>query len=173
MFGAISLYESASTAVTQGQSCQGMIWAKFHSLLLSLLFHFCYPLDSLSPIDGAKLSGLTFEAAIGNEHSISRLGSVTPANLRNILYGAEVGNKESLYFFGLLKLYGISVPRDEQVASDSFRKAGDLGHPEAATALGTMLSNGIGGRKDYSAAVTAFRTGIQLGDKNALWLLGK
>ena len=150
-----------------------MIWATFPYFLLGLLFHLCSPLDSLSLIDGAKLSGLTFEAAIGNEHSISRIGSVTPENLRNILYGVESGNKESLYFFGLLKLYGISVLRDEQVASDSFRRAGDLGHPEAATALGTMLSNGIGGRKDYSAAVIAFRIGIQLGDRNALWLLGK
>ena len=150
-----------------------MIWITFPYILLGLLFHLCCPLDSLSLIDGTKLSGLTFEAAIGNEHSISRIGSVTPENLRNILYGVESGNKESLYFFGLLKLYGISVPRDEQVASDSFRRAGDLGHPEAATALGTMLSNGIGGRKDYSAAVIAFRIGIQLGDRNALWLLGK
>lgn len=142
------------------------------TVALSLLLRHCFAID-VSLVDGTRLSDLTFSTAIGREHSISHTGSVSPENLRNILYGVETGNRESLYFFGLLKLYGISVPKDELLASTSFKRAGDLGHPEAATALGTMMLNGIGMMKDYSGAVTALRTGIQLGDKNALWLLGK
>lgn len=145
----------------------------FLYVLLGLLIRSCYPLDSLSLIDGTRLSDLTFNSAIGREHLVAHSGAVTPENLRNILFGVETNNKESLYFFGLLKLYGISVMKDVHAASDSFKRAGDLGHPEAATALGTMLLKGIGVKKDYSAAVAAFRMGIKLGDKNALWLLGK
>lgn len=133
-----------------------------------------HSLESLSMIDGTRLSHLTFHSVIGSEHSLTpHTGSITQENLRNILNGVEFENIQSLYFFGILKLYGISVPKDEQVAANSFKRAGELGHPEAATALGTMLMNGMGVQKDYSAAVAAFRMGIALEDQNALWLLGK
>lgn len=124
-------------------------------------------------VDGIRLGDVSLDSFIGSEHSLSSTKSVSPDNLRNILHGVEAENVESTYFFGLLKLYGISVPMDAVVACESFRKAGDLGHALAATAHGTMLSNGMGVPKDHSAAVLAFRKGIQLGDKNAMWLLGK
>lgn len=131
-------------------------------------------LDSSSLVDGTGLSLFTSSSVIGNGHySTLQTGSITQENLQNVLNGVESENMQSLYYFGILKLYGISVPKDERVAANSFRRAGELGHPEAATALGTMLMNGMGVQRDYSAAVAAFRLGIALEDKNALWLLGK
>ena len=141
--------------------------------IVGLRLHCCICLQSSILADGTVLGDISFGSVIGSEHSLSKTESVSPENLRNILHGVESGNKESFYFFGLLKLYGISVPIDAVVACESFRKAGNLGHALAATAHGTMLSNGIGVPQDYSAAVLAFRLGIQLGDKNAMWLLGK
>ena len=139
--------------------------------IVNLLLYRCICLQYSTLVDGT--GDTSFGSVIGWEHSLSNTKTVSPENLRNILHGVEVGNKESIYFFGLLKLYGISVPIDAVVACESFRKAGNLGHALAATAHGTMLSNGIGVLHDHSAAVLAFRLGIQLGDKNAMWLLGK
>lgn len=52
---------------------------------------------------------------------------------------------DSLYFLGLLKLYGISVSPDAAKALEYMRKAAELRHLEAMAALGVMLLHGRGG----------------------------
>jgi len=51
---------------------------------------------------------------------------------------------DSLYFLGLLKLYGISVSPDAGKALEYMRKAAELRHLEAMAALGVMLLHGRG-----------------------------
>lgn len=51
---------------------------------------------------------------------------------------------DSLYFLGLLKLYGISVSPDASKALEYMRKAAELRHLEAMAALGVMLLHGRG-----------------------------
>lgn len=51
---------------------------------------------------------------------------------------------DSLYFLGLLKLYGISVSPDAVKALELMRKAAELRHLEAMAALGVMLLHGRG-----------------------------
>lgn len=52
---------------------------------------------------------------------------------------------DSLYFLGLLKLYGISVSPDAAKALEYMRKSAELRHLEAMAALGVMLLHGRGG----------------------------
>lgn len=54
------------------------------------------------------------------------------------------GRVDSLYFLGLLKLYGISVAPDAGKALEYIRKAAELRHHEAMAALGVMLLHGGG-----------------------------
>ena len=98
---------------------------------------------------------------------------VTQETLQKIMKGIENGNKENMYFYGLLKLYGISLAKDEVVAATYFYKAAVLGYKEAVTAYGVMLMTGVGVKKDNNEAKKWFRNGISLGDMNAHWLLGK
>lgn len=51
---------------------------------------------------------------------------------------------DSLYFLGLLKLYGISVSLDAVKALELMRKAAELRHLEAMAALGVLLLHGRG-----------------------------
>lgn len=51
---------------------------------------------------------------------------------------------DSLYFLGLLKLYGISVSPDAAKALEYMRKAAELRHLDAMAALGVMLLHGRG-----------------------------
>ena len=110
----------------------------------------------------------------GGGHGLTaETATISSDSLQRILVGVENGKKESYYFFGLLKLYGISLPKDVEVAAQYFRKASDHGHAEGATAAGVMYLTGVGVQKDYAMAIALFRRGVGLGDTNALWLLGK
>lgn len=51
---------------------------------------------------------------------------------------------DSLYFLGLLKLYGISVSPDAAKALEYIRKAAEQRHLDAMVALGIMLFHGQG-----------------------------
>ncbi len=72
--------------------------------------------------------------------------------LMRILKGSESGNMDNIYFLGLLKMYGISVSKDETAAYQNFVKAAHLGNPDAATAAAVCLMRGIGVDSDPSAA---------------------
>ena len=78
--------------------------------------------------------------------------------------GIENENKENIYFYALLKFYGISLVKDEAVAATYFYKAAMLGHKEAVTVYGVLLMTGIGVTLDYLEAKKWFRKGIHLGD---------
>ena len=133
------------------------------------------PLASSMMSYEARLIDHDLQIAIGGgEHGLTTdTGSISNEHLNRILRGVENGHKESIYFFALLKLYGISLPKDVASALQSFRKASELGHAEAATAAGVMYLTGVGVERDYATAIAAFRRGVGLGDTNALWLLGK
>jgi TPR repeat protein len=123
----------------------------------------------------ARLIDHDLQIAIGGGgHGLTtETGSISNEHLERILRGVENGHKESIYFFALLKLYGISLPKDVTAALQNFRKASELGHAEAATAAGVMSLTGVGVEKDYATAIASFRRAVGLGDTNALWLLGK
>jgi TPR repeat protein len=98
---------------------------------------------------------------------------VNDDTLKAVLDGVKVGNVNSMYFYGLFKLYGISLPKDEKSAAEMFKKAADLEHVESTTAYGMMLMHGLGVAVDGKKAAYYFRKGVKMGDMNAHWLLGK
>lgn len=128
---------------------------------LSLLGLFFTVLSSQLPYD------------VGFEVGVKTSSQLSPENLQKVLKGVETGNKESIYYYALLKLYGISLTRDETVAAQHFKLAADMGHVEAITAFGVMLMNGVGIPLDLAAAAFWFRKGIQMNDVNSPWLLAK
>eukprot|EP00904_Undaria_pinnatifida_P009282 jgi/Undpi1/5484/HiC_scaffold_2.g00763.m1 len=65
---------------------------------------------------------------------------------------------DSLYFLGLLKLYGISVSPDAGKALECIRKAAELRHLEAMAALGVMLLHGRGCTTRGKESVTSIST---------------
>ena len=97
--------------------------------------------------------------------------SISRDTLQKILLGVEKGDKDNIYFYGLLKLYGISLSQDSSVAAEYFLRAAKLGHKEATTAYGVSLLYGYGVEKDTVAATKWFRNGITLGDMVLYYIL--
>lgn len=93
--------------------------------------------------------------------------------LKTVLEGVKKKNPNSIYFYGLFKLYGISIPQDEKGAAEMFKKGADLDHSESMTAYGMMLMNGQGVNEDRQKSMHYFRKAVNKGDMNAHWLLGK
>lgn len=108
------------------------------------------------------LDGL--EVKLGESEGLDESSIVSQDNLRKILSGVEAGNKENIYFYALLKLYGISMSKDLMGAAENFLRASNLGHKEATTAYGVMLMSGSGVDKHNVNAVKVFRKGVELGD---------
>lgn len=104
------------------------------------------------------------EVKLGENEGISRSATISQENLQKILAGVETGNKENIYFYGLLKLYGISLSKDLAIAAQNFKRASALGHVEATTAYGMMAMSGHGMKQDFAAAMKSFRRGVELGD---------
>ena len=90
--------------------------------------------------------------------------SISSDTLQKNSLGVEKGDKDNIYFYGLLKLYGISLSQDSSVAAEYFLRAAKLGHKEATTAYGVSLLYGYGVKKDTVAATRWFRNSIALGD---------
>lgn len=101
---------------------------------------------------------------LGQHEGISLTSTITHENMQKILAGVENGNRDNIYFYGLLKLYGISLSKDLALAAQNFNRASSLGHKEATTAYGVMLMSGHGVRKDLAGAMKYFRKGVELGD---------
>ena len=93
--------------------------------------------------------------------------------LQKTLSGVKAGNKNSIYFYGLLKLYGLGVNKNPTDAAELFRKSSDLGHVEATTAYGMCLMTGNGIPQNDIEAAYWFRKGVEMNDVNAHWLLGR
>lgn len=110
---------------------------------------------------------------LGASEGLSKTSTISSDTLQKILAGVESGNKDNIYYYALLKLYGLSVSKDVRIAASNFLRASNLGHTEATTAYGVMLASGIGTTKDDVAASQYFRKAVNMGDMNANWLLGK
>ena len=104
------------------------------------------------------------EINIGEKEGLHESTSIPNETLQRILAGVENGNKDNIYYFGLLKMYGISVSKDLAVAASHFLRASNLGHMEGTTAYGVMLLTGNGVKKDLKGALKMFRKGVELGD---------
>lgn len=101
---------------------------------------------------------------IGAERGISATSTLSTENVQKILDGVEKGNKENIYFYGLMKLYGITINRDPLGAAQQFLRASKLGHKEATTAYGVMMLTGSTGKKNYNEAIKFFREGVSMDD---------
>jgi len=113
------------------------------------------------------------EYELGKTAGIGSNSEITNETLQKILSGVENGSSESIYFYALLKMYGLSLSKNTAIAAQNFERAANLGHIEATTAYGMMLMHGEGVDKDYSLAQSYFRRAVAMKDVNAHWLLGK
>lgn len=144
------------------------------------------PLLSKLPIPIGQELGITSYIASTNV--------ISQNSLQKIIQGVENNNKESIYYFALLKLYGIAVTQSLDDAVLYFHQAAELGHIEARTAYGVMYmmdydhqsfkSSGdsrgtnrgkANGRltKNPHVAMNAFKLAAMDGDADALWLIAK
>ena len=89
------------------------------TLVLSALILLC--ISSLSPFLGISRTFTQFASAIkvenldlalGSEKGITERSAISTEVLQKILQGVENGNRDNIYFYGLLKMYGISVSKD-------------------------------------------------------------
>jgi TPR repeat protein len=115
----------------------------------------------------------TMEFDLGKAHGLTSQSEISHDMMARIQSGAENGNKDNIYFLGLLKLYGVSLTKNEIEALANFKKAANLGLAEAMTACGMCAYRGIGMKKDNVAAITWFRKASNAKDVNAYWLLAK
>ena len=103
-------------------------------------------------------------SVIGKEQGVNATSTFSQENLQKVLSGVEKGNRESISFYGLLKLYGLSVHKDPHGAAQQFQRASALGHKEATTAYGVMMLTGSAGETNYAEAIKYFRDGVAKGD---------
>ena len=93
--------------------------------------------------------------------------------LDKIMKGVESNNKDNIYFYALMKLYGVSATKNVTTAAEYLKRSAELGNPDALAAYGVMLLSGNGVPQDFPQAAAYFRRAVRLGDNNAHWLLGK
>ncbi|MCG6870660.1 MAG: protein kinase [Gammaproteobacteria bacterium] len=68
--------------------------------------------------------------------------------------------------------FGDGRPQDFAVAREAYRRAADLGHPEAAFSLGVIYARGQGVAADANAAVQWFENAARMGHAGAHYHLG-
>lgn len=142
-----------------------------HIFLVYVVYFLSENVTKVNAARLAKYDGI--EIDLGEELNLDRTTNVDSETLKKVMSGVENGVKESIYFFGLMKLYGISLSKNTTVAAVSFKRAGDMDHKESLTAYGVCLMSGTGVTMDYILAVQYFKRGADLGDTNAYWLLGR
>lgn len=125
-----------------------------------------YRSEVLSDFDGLLLN-------LGQGYNLTTKSLISHENLRKILAGVEAGNKDSIYFFALLKMYGITVTKNITIAAEHFQKAASLGHVEAHTAYGVVTLADPNDNDAITKATKYFRRATELNDLNAPWLLAK
>ena len=131
-------------------------------LLLSLVFQYtlCYEFSNLLH---------ELQQDFGKSAGINATSTIAADLLKKIISGAESGNRDSIYFYALLKYYGNSVPKDVNIAFTNFQKAAILGHVEAQTAYSIMLVSGDIVEADFKEALKFLRKSVSDGDKDAHW----
>ena len=140
-----------------------MMLSALYFVIIMVAHSFLYTL-------GVRLADFEMmEVKLGNDLGVEPgQKEVNDDTLKAVLEGVKVGNINSMYFYGLFKLYGISLPKDEKSAAEMFKKAADLEHAESITAYGMMLMHGLGVALDPKKAVYYFRKGVKMGDMNAV-----
>lgn len=133
-----------------------MFWHRYTWFVL-----LCWSFLSHYVLLGVKINEVDFP--IGKEQGIDPSSSISADTLQRILVGVEKGNKENIYFYGLLKLYGISMNKDIHGAAQQFLRASKLGHKDATTAYGSLHLGSLG-HPNYMEAMKYFREGVALGD---------
>lgn len=137
-------------------------------LFLLLVVLLCFGVGCVANSDD---NDMKFE--LGSEHGLTKDSTLSSDMLGRIQAGAEGGNRDNIYFLGLLKMYGVSLQKNERDAVVLLKKAARLGLPVAMTAVGYCAYMGIGMDKDDTVAVSWFRKGAAKQDVNAYWLLAK
>lgn len=133
--------------------------------IASMVFALVLVVLLLVSVGAIPFTNTPVDIHLGKEQGLSAGSSISNDNLQKIMQGVESGNKDNIYFYGLLKLYGISVSKDPRGAAEQFMRASKLGHAEATTAMGVMKMRGDDGKKeDFTEAVKYFREGVALGD---------
>ena len=144
-----------------------------HLRTLLLLLLVVLPTLGLVPQDVAFSALPDLELDLGSAYGLTGEG-VAQATVMTVTQGAEKKNKESVYFLGLLHLYGAGgMQEDHEKGVASVREAAELGHVEAMTAMGMLLLHGIGVPEDETAAAAWLRKAAAEVDKDAQWILGK
>lgn len=102
------------------------------------------PPSSFQNVAFSAMPGL--ELDLGAEYGLAGedRGGIGQSTVMTVMRGAEKKNKESLYFLGLLRLYGAGgLPEDHEKGVAAVREAAELGHTEAQTAMGMLLLHGV------------------------------
>ena len=113
------------------------------------------------------------EIDLGKKFGLKPNSTISNEVLRRVEKGAASGDRNNIYFIGLLRLYGIELTKNEGGALKDFKKAADMGLPEAMTAYGMCAYLGIGQEIDDPLAVRMFRKAVAGKDVNGYWMLGK
>ena len=136
------------------------------SLFISLIFlitsvNLCFSKDNLLVNIGSEI-GLS-----SSNHGVSQ------SVLIQINEGVTRKNKESIYYMGILKLYGISHHKSDELAAQYFLEAAELGHIEAMTAYCVLKMKHMVSSSEVQTIKSWLRKAVESGDVNAHWLLGK
>ena len=144
-------------------------------LLSLLLLIFSFELLIMGQRTRPKVTSeyLQIDLSLGKKFGLEPNASIPNDVLRRVEQGAANGNRDNIYFLGLLRLYGIELTKNEAGAVNEFRRAADLGLPEAMTAYGMCAYLGLGMETDETLAVKWFRRAIAGKDINSYWMLGK
>jgi hypothetical protein len=66
-------------------------------------------------VEDSLFSFISYE--LGKREGLSSHSEISDETLQKVLLGVRNQDKNSIYFYGLLKLYGISVPKDPSIAA--------------------------------------------------------
>jgi len=112
----------------------------------------------------------TIEFDLGKSVGLSKDVVITSDIIQSLISGIKNKDKNKIYYYGLLKLYGISLTKDPQIAMEYIKEAAELGHIEAMTAIAVSYMYGNGVEINYNEAAHWLKKSISLGDINAHWL---
>jgi len=86
---------------------------------------------------------------------------------------AERGHHKAMLNLAGLYIHGTGVPRDESKAVDLVEQALRLNSPHAYYLMGVMLQQGIGVKRDKTAALSYFRKAADMGSRYGQWTVGE
>ena len=136
--------------------------------------------------DVASFSTFQLDMDLGAPYGLSPAtmdeDGIAPTTVASVRLGAQKRNPESLYFLGLLRLYGHGgLGEDHAVGLGHIREAAELGHVQSQSALGMLLLSGVGleggasavSEKEEKEAMSWIRRAAISDNRDAQWMLGK